>query len=326
MKRILKAGASLLITATLLLALSSCSVVSQFVGEKGYFGFYKTVDKENVQTEITDVINSNVLSDENNGAYNVSYKYESTSKMPGHDIDYSKSYEIEAQIDKQAAKNEVYAYFKFKSFYEQDDGECGVDATVYVCIIKTGDGDMFSDYTLYSKLENSDKAFSGSFEEVKEQIEEATEDCYEIDDGYMKNAFEVGETGSSEYADFVLTWINSVYDIRFGETYLETTIGIVAHYYNKGKFLELVSSSSNVKFSAAGDNMFRVREKYDENEENYKEHKNVVSYLKINDDKTYQSKNEYEYERKTSMGETTISYETELTPRTEKISIPDFVK
>ena len=138
-----------LITTFVLVLVATLSLTACFGGDGDYSASYKSTEITTQNTEtISRDIKSRVLNNDSYSKYVSTYKYEYNSKI----YNYTTKYDLLMKVNGEAELGEAYAYMELKSFYEQEDGNYGRDLDLKYCIVKTGDGIMFSDYTVYLLL------------------------------------------------------------------------------------------------------------------------------------------------------------------------------
>lgn len=322
MKKLIKNALSLVLVGVMMLSFASCSFVSPYIGESGYFGIYKSVDLLSADSVITSINNKTVV--ENYGSYTVTYVYEHANKA--EEYDYTQKYDLTAKINTAAQVNEVFALFNLNVDYKQANGQHSVDADINICIVRTSSGDMYSDYTVYAQVNGT--SYKATFSQMKEKLDLADRYYSEVQNDSIKSALDTGNTNSSPYFELVLAWVETEYGDYIVSTGDNPLIQ-ATHDYNKGMFIQLVSDAKNgsekqYKVSTSGDDKFRASRSYSTNEQNFKEEMDVVAFLKLNDDGTYTSKYSYEWMKKHPYEDRESTYERVLEPLEGKITRPAF--
>ena len=323
MKKLIRSIAVVLLMSVMVLSFASCSIVSPFIGESGYFGIYSSVDLSSADSVIAS-INTNIPSNEAYSGYKVTYVYEHANKA--EEYNYTTKYNLTAKINSAALVNEVFALFDLKIDYKQADGQYGVDADVNICIVRTGSGTMYSDYTVYAQVNGAN--YKATFDEMKDKLDQADNWRSDIENNEMKYALDTRDTNSSAYLEVVLEWIQ----VEYGDYLLssgENPLIQATHDYNKGMFISLVQdakvgSDKQYKVSTSGDDKFRASKSYSMKEQNFQEESDIVAFLKLNGDGTYTCKYTYDWMRKHPYEDRASTYERVLEPLSEAISRPSF--
>ena len=312
-----------LITTFILVLVSSLSLTACFGGDGDYSASYKSTEITTQNTEtISRDIKSRVLNNDSYSKYVSTYKYEYNSKI----YNYTTKYDLLMKVNGEAELGEAYAFMELKSFYEQEDGNYGRDLDLKYCIVKTGDGIMFSDYTVYLLLGGN--TYSATFEEMHDKIEE--EDIYLSGSRYddeMSCAFDY-ELTQGGYFETIIGYTMAIYGDDVVST-LDNPFIYCLHDLNKGSFIDalysLDSSSKNKGFRLySADNAYKLTRKY--SDKKFREDYDNASYIKIFEDGTYAYKYRGVYETGNPARAFKSNTEKELKPLNENIEVPTWVK
>ncbi len=320
MKAFIKTICSCALALTMLISLVSCSL---FGGDDdGDFA----ADYQNQEitpetaSSIRSTLESKALENSSYLKYAVTYRYDLESTRKGYE--YNNKYDINMQVNGEAAVGEVFAYIELKSVYTQPDGESSRDVLVKLCVVRTGAGENYSDYKVFVNID--DKTYGATFDEMLEAIREADRHSVSGADDVMKYALDY-EKGYGNYFEVITAYADAVAgrEIVSASDY---PLFNCLHKFNKDDFLdtlsELTESSAKrgYKLYTDGENKVKLTRKYDDkkNMEEYDE----AYWLWINDDGTYSYHSKKMYKTDNPGRARIANTEQVLTPITGTITLP----
>ncbi|MBE6703035.1 MAG: hypothetical protein E7585_06465 [Ruminococcaceae bacterium] len=325
MKLFLKTMLSCALALIMLLSLVSCSLLGG--GDDG--DFKANYKKQEITADAVSVIKSNLESKlaENSSylKYTATYHYDLENSGSGYV--YNNKYDVTMQVNGDAAVGEVFAYIELKSVYSQPDGNAGRDVFVKFCIVRTGEGENYSDYKVFVNLD--DQTYSATFGEMLQAIEEA--DIYYVSGGTdeaMKDALDY-EIGDGEYFEIILAYAATV----SGKELVSITdypFIYCLHDFNKDSFLSMLSElnqnsgDKGYKLYTDGDNKIKVTRKY--KDKKFLEEYDNASYLWLNDDGTYSYRCVDMYKTDNPARAKIVNTEQVLNPLTDTIALPAWAK
>lgn len=327
MKRLLKLAISLALILATVLSLASCSFINNLLGIDDD-GDYKADYKEQELTASNVVAAKNTIKEKvtnaSFGKFVATYTsdYESTSEYK-----YNTKYDVTMKVNADAAVGEVFAYIKLKSVYSQPDGNHGRDVTAEYCIVRISDGEYYSDYKVYLNI--GGQTYSESYEQMITRIEEA--DIYLYGGGQnltMKGALDY-QNNQGDYFQMLYAYAEAVTGNEI-VSINDNPFIYCLHEFNIISFssvldgLDTTSADKGYKLFTAGDNMLKIKRKYDDNK--FLEYYDELHYLKINDDGTYSHKCIDNYETKNPARARISKTVKELKPLTGAIEVPTWAK
>lgn len=324
MKLFLKMMLSCVLALVMLLSLVSCSLLGG--GDDGEFK--ADYEKQEITAEAVSAIKSGLESKiAENGSYlkyAATYHYDLQNSGSGYV--FNTKYDVTMQVNGDAAVGEVFAYIELNSFYSQPDGQAGRDVFVKFCIVRTGEGENYSDYKVFVNLD--DQTYSATFDEMLQKLDEADVYVSGGNDNPMKLALDY-ESSNGDYFEIITAYAAAASGKEI-VSLLDNPFIYCLHEFNKNSFLNMLdgldqnSGSKGYKLYTEGDNKVKVTRKY-EDKKFLEEHDNA-SYLWINEDGTYSYHCVDMFKTDNPAKAKVVNTEQLLNPLTGTIALPAWAK
>ena len=318
MKKFIRLITTFVLSVATVLSFTACSL-----GDGDYAAAYKSTEINSTNIEnICEDIEYKTIENVSYNQYVSKYKYEYYSKI----YKYTTKYDLLMKVNGEAEMGEVFAYMELKSFYEQEDGRFGRDLDLKYCIVKTDDGELFTDYTVYLLL--GGQTYSAGFYEMHEKIEE--EDIYlsgSSDNYYMSSILNYNST-YGEYFETLLGYTMAIYQGDIVST-TDNPFIYCLHDLNKGSFKDAIYGLTNTSAKKgyklySAENAYKLTRKY--NDKKFLENYDNASYIKFFENGTYAYKYKGTYETGNPARAFKSTTEKELKPLAETIEIPTWVR
>lgn len=320
MKSFIKIICSCTLALTMLLSLASCSI---FGGDDDG-DFAADYKKQEITAEtassVRSTLESKVAENSSYLKYAATYSYELESTKEGYE--YTNKYDISMQVNGEAAVGEAFAYIELKSVYTQPDGKSGRDVLVKFCVVRTSEGEKYSDYKVFVNID--DKTYGATFEEMLEAIREADTHSVSENDGTMKYALDY-EKGNGDYFEVITAYAAAVAGKEIVSTSDYPLINCL-HEFNKDNFLNVLSeldgfsADKGYKLYTDGENKAKLTRKYSD-KKNMEEYDKAY-WLWINEDGTYSYHAKEMYKTDNPGRARIANTEQAITPITGAITLP----